>query len=76
MGFPGISKEMTSKKHACEKSPFRCQPSEGSEKQNPSRCLVGEGNNLFLSCSLTTEYTGSLGKWVACEITKPKGEKL
>ena len=67
MGLPGISKEMALRKRACEKSPFRCQPSEGSEKQNPSHCLVGEGNNSFLSCTLTTEHTGSLGKWVACE---------
>ena len=70
MGFPGISEEIASRKRACEKSPFRCQPSEGSENQNPSRCLVGEGNNLFLSCTLTTEYTGISGQWVSCDKIK------
>lgn len=29
MGFPGIAEEITSRKRDCEKSPFRCRPSEG-----------------------------------------------
>ena len=70
MGLPGISKEMALRKRACEKSPFRCQPSEGSEKQSSSRGLVGEGNISFLSCTLTTEYTGISGQWVSCDKIK------
>ena len=66
-GFSEVLKENSSQKYIRIRNSFRCLASEGDGKESLFRGLVSEGTNLLPSCTLTTEYTGSLGKWVACE---------